>query len=393
MRILILDNEFPPLGGGTGVVNYQLMKELDQHEQIQVDLVTSSRTRNQYESEQFGAHSRIFKVPVDNKNIHHSSNVELLRYTSRGMRQALRLMRQQPYHLCWAFATVPAGFIALYLQLRTGLPYILITQGPDIPWHERRYYPLYPILLPIIQFIWHRASMVTAPSSTSRQLIARTSPRLPVKIIHNGVEIERFTPAPELLSQRGRRRLITFTCSGRLIEHKGQQHLLEAADLLNHRGYTGQFRIVLVGTGDNEQQLRDQCARLTLDNTVTFTGLMARGDMPRLYTEADVFVLPSYNEAMSLALLEALASGLPVVVTKTGGTAELVKDNGFIVPWANPVALADVLERFLRQPALCQQMGAQSHEIAQGFSWQATAQAYLDLSSQCLSETTSDQRQ
>lgn len=393
MRILILDNEFPPLGGGTGVINYHVMGELDRNELVEVDLVTSSRTRDKFETEQFGVRSRIFKVPVDNKNIHHSSNGELLRYASRGMRQALHLMRQQPYHLCWAYATVPAGFIALYLKLRTGLPYILITQGPDIPWYERRYYSLYPILLPIIQFIWHRASVVTAQSITSRQLIARTSPRLPVSIVHNGVEIERFTPAPELLSQRGRREPLIFLCSGRLIERKGQHHLLQAADLLNRRGYTRQFRIVLVGTGDNEQQLRDQCARLTLQNTVTFTGFMTREDMPRLYTEADVFVLPSYNEGMSIALLEALASGLPVVVTETGGTAELVKDNGFIVPWADPVTLADVLERFLRQPALCQQMGARSHAIAKGFSWQATVQAYLDLSSRCLSETSSDRRQ
>ena len=79
MRILILDNEFPPLGGGTGVINYHVMTELDRHEQVQVDLVTSSRTKGQYEVEQFGSRGRIFKVPVHNKNIHHSSNVELLR--------------------------------------------------------------------------------------------------------------------------------------------------------------------------------------------------------------------------------------------------------------------------------------------------------------------------
>jgi phosphatidylinositol alpha-1,6-mannosyltransferase len=384
LRILILDNEFPPLGGGTGVINYHVMTELDRCEHVQVDLVTSSRTKDQYEVEQFGTRARVFKVPVDSKNIHHSSNVELLRYTFRGLRQAYHLIHQQPYDLCWAYATVPAGFIALALRSWTGLPYILITQGPDIPWYERRYYPLYPILLPMIKLIWHYAAIVTAQSEASKELILKTSPRLPIEVIHNGVEIERFLPAPEILNQRGRRQPLTFACVGRLIERKGQQHLLQAADLLNRRGSSGRFRILLVGGGDNEEQLRHICERLNLQDVVTFAGVVPRDEMPQRYAEADVFVLPSYNEGMSVALLEALASGLPAVVTETGGTAELVKDNGFIVPWADPVALADALEEFLRKPRLCREMGQKSSQVAENFSWKATAQAYLDLSHSCL---------
>jgi len=389
MRILILDNEFPPIGGGTGVVNFHIMSELDLHEHIQVDLVTSSRTKDLFEVSQFGEHSQIFKVPVDNKNIHHSSNAELLRYTFRGLRQALHLMHQQPYDICWAYAAVPAGFIALFLYLQAGLPYILITQGPDIPWFEKRYYSHYPILIPLIKVIWNKAVVVTAQSIASKELITRTSPRLPVEIIHNGVEIERFAPTTELLSQRCRRQPITFFCSGRLIERKGQHHLLQAADLLIRRGHTGHFRIILSGTGDNEEQLHQQCDRMGLQDSVQFTGFVSRETLLKCYADADVFVLPSYNEGMSIALLEALASGLPVIVTDTGGSAELVDNNGFIVPWANPVFLADMLERFLLEPDLCQRMGAKSHEIAKGFSWQATTKAYLELSSRCLLDSQS----
>jgi phosphatidylinositol alpha-1,6-mannosyltransferase len=385
LRILILDNEFPPLGGGTGVINYHVMAELNRYGHLRVDLVTSSRTKDQYEVESFGARGRVFKVPVDSKNIHHSSNIELLRYSFRGLRQALQLMHQQPYDLCWAYATVPAGFIAMALRLRTGLPYILITQGPDIPWYERRYYPIYPILLPIIKLIWHYAAVVTAQSEASRELIRKTSPRLPIKVIHNGVEIERFAPTPETLEQRGQRRSLTFACVGRLIERKGQQYLLQAAELLNHRGFSGRFRILLVGGGDNEGQLRHQCEQLNLQDVVTFVGVVASDQMPQQYAAADVFVLPSYNEGMSVALLEALAAALPVIVTETGGTFELVKDNGLIVPWAEPDALADALERFLREPELCRQMGRRSRRIAETFTWKGTAQAYLDLSYNCLS--------
>jgi len=387
MRLLILDNEFPPLGGGTGVINYHVMTELDQRAEIQVDLITSSRTNEQYEEEAFGAHGRIYKVPVDNQNIHHATNIELLRYTLRGTRQALRLACQVKYDLCWAYAAVPAGFIALALRQRVGLPYILITQGPDIPWYERRYYPIYPILLPIIRFIWGRAAVVTAQSLSSRELISKSSAYMPVTIIHNGVDIDNFSPPPEKMRQRGLREQMIFLCSGRLIERKGQQHLIEAAHLLNQRGYSGKFKILLIGTGDNEATLRDLCSRLALQDSVTFAGFMPRQAMPGYYADADVFVLPSYNEGMSVALLEALASGLPAIVTETGGTTELVKENGLIVPWANPDRLSEAMEKFLRDPALCQQMGQQSREIAKDFSWQATAKAYLDLSYKCLAPT------
>lgn len=379
LRLLILDNEFPPLGGGTGVINYNVMLELDRYEHIRVDLVTSSRARDRYETESFGRYSRIFKVPVDNKNIHHSSNVELLRYTFRGLRQAYRLMREQSYDLCLAYAAVPAGGIALALRLLTGLPYILITQGPDIPWYEQRYYRLYPLLLPAIKLIWRCAAIVTAQSETSKHLILKTSPRLPVEIIYNGVRIEQFAPELDILARRGQRRPLTFVCVGRLIERKGQQHLLQAAALLSERGYAGQFRIVLVGSGDNEEQLRAQCAQLNLQDKVVFTGVLGRGDMPRQYAQADVFALPSFNEGMSVALLEALAAGLPVVVTETGGTAELVQGNGWVVPWADSLALAEVLEKFLREPHLCQEMGCRSLQIARTFTWEVTSRAYLDL--------------
>jgi glycosyltransferase involved in cell wall biosynthesis len=379
LRILILDNEFPPLGGGTGVINQQVMIELDRYPHVQVDLVTSSRTRTQYTVEPFGTRGRVFRVPVDNKNIHHSSNIELLRYTFRGFRQALSMMREEPYDICWAYATVPAGGIAFALRLLTGLPYILITQGPDIPWYERRYYWLYPALVPVARLIWRHAYAVTAQSQASRQLVLRTSPQLEVKIINNGVDTSTFAPSQELLEQRGSRRPLTFACVGRLIERKGQHHLLEAATILVNRGYNGQFRLLLVGDGDNLERLQEQAIEQDLQYLVTFAGVIASEDMPAQYAAADVFTLPSYNEGMSVALLEALAAGLPVVVTETGGTAELVDGNGYVVPWADPVALADTMETFLREPNANHAMGQRSLQIAEQYRWGATAQAYLDL--------------
>jgi phosphatidyl-myo-inositol dimannoside synthase len=390
MRILMLDNEFPPLGGGTGVINYHHMLDLDARAKISVDLVTSSRTPSQYEVEPFGSSGRIFKVPVNNQNIHHSTYLELLRYTWKGLRQSWRLLRQQPYDVCWAYSTVPAGFVALLLRLFTKLPYIIITQGPDIPWHEQRHYRLYGALAPIIKLIWRHAAKVTAQSVASREEIWRTSHPLPVDVIFNGVDIDRFAPTAEISAQRGTAPQLTFMCVGRLIALKGQQYLLDAAAQLCQGGYRGRFRIAFVGTGDNENLLRAQVERLGLQDLVAFVGVVPHADVPQYYAQADVFVLPSFNEGMSIALLEALAAGLPAIVTETGGTSELLKDNGFIVKWADSVGLAAALEKFLLEPALCRALGERSRKVVQQFSWSAAVDAYLALSYQAMAAAKKD---
>jgi phosphatidylinositol alpha-1,6-mannosyltransferase len=376
LRLLILDNEFPPLGGGTGVINYHLMQEFDALG-IACDLVTSSRTCRSYERESFGAHGRIFKVPVDNRNIHHSTNIELLRYAWRGFFQSRRLLRQQPYDVCLAFAGVPAGGIALALRLFYRLPYVLSLQGPDVPWYERRYQRVYQVLLPVIKLIWHYAAIVTAQSTENKNLALRTMPHLSIHIIPNGVDMQLFSPSID--RRRGSQVPLTLICVGRLIERKGQQHLLQAIGMLQQRGYAGQVRVIFVGTGDAESELRTESEALGLQAIVTFAGFHPREDMPAFYNQADLFVLPSYNEGMSIALLEAMSASLPVIVTDTGGTAELVRDNGRIVPWARPDVLADSIEEFLCQPDRCAALGERSRAIAQEFDWKTAALRHVRL--------------
>ena len=314
---------------------------------------------------------------MDNHNIHHSSNLELVRYAVRGLRSAYRLQRAAPYDVCLAFAGVPAGAVALALCCLTGLPYVLSLQGPDVPWYEQRYDWLYPFLLPLIKRVWRKAASVTALSEDNQRLALRTMPALPISVVPNGVETATFTPPPT--DQRGGHQPFVVLAVGRLIERKGLHHLLRAIALLRDRSTATQVRAVLVGTGDMEFLLRQLCAELNLQDAIEFAGFHDRDEMPAYYRDADLFVLPSYNEGMSIALLEAASAGLPVIVTDTGGTAELVQDNGLVVPWADPVALAQAIETFLRQPELCRLMGDKSRRIAQRYTWEAAAAAYLEL--------------
>ncbi|MDQ7030148.1 MAG: glycosyltransferase family 4 protein [Ardenticatenia bacterium] len=377
MRILMLNNEFPPLGGGTGVVNQHLLSEWTCYPDIWVDLVTSSRSRQEYKIEPFADRITIYKVPVNNTNIHHASNRELFTYTWRGLLISRYLINQHCYDLSFAFAGVPAGGISYVLWHMAALPYVVSLQGPDVPGFEARYNYLYPFLKPVLRCIWSHAAAVTATSEEHRRLAHRTKSDLEILVIYNGVDTQTFCPSVQKKRQDHK---VHILCVGRLIERKGHHYLLHAfAQLQVESKYP--LHLTLVGTGDAEEALRQLAGELGIAQAVTFMGFVSREVMPAIYQQADVFVLPSQNEGMSIALLEAMASGLPVVVTNTGGTAELVREgvNGYIVPWADVPALVKALSKLISNQEVRQRMGKESRRIAERFSWKSVAKQYAEL--------------
>jgi phosphatidylinositol alpha-1,6-mannosyltransferase len=378
MRLLMLNNEFPPLGGGTGVANYHLLQWFARHTDVWVDLVTSSRRRDRGETEEFSERIRIYRVPVHNRNVHHASNVELIRYAWRGLRLGQQLLRRFSYDASFAFAGVPAGAISYALKLTANLPYLVALRGADVPGFEARYVHLYPFLKPLLRLIWQQADVVTAISQEHKQLAYRTLSGFPITVIPNGVDTQTFCP-PAANRDTGP---LNILCVGRLIERKGQRHLLEAFARLRASA-PRRLHLTLVGAGDSEPDLHRLAQELELDGEVTFTGAVNYEAMPEIYRQADIFVLPSQSEGMSNALLEALASGLPVVVTPTDGALGVVADgvHGRIVEWANVPALARALQQLTNDDDSRRGMGTASRARALDYTWELVAQQYLDLCS------------
>ena len=373
MHILMLNNEFPPLGGGTGTVNRAILLRLAEVPGLTLDLVTAALGRRP-EQAQFAERVRIFKVPVRNQNLHHSSNRELLTYAALALPAALRLHRATPYDLVFAWSAVPAGGVALALRRLTGLPYLVRVCGPDIPGFEQRYGPLYPVLTPVIKAIWHGASRLVAKCQGEAAMMLAVTPGLAIELVPNGVELAAFTPAP--ITDDGPLRLL---CVARLIERKGQHHLIAAVRRLLVEGHAVQLE--LVGEGDARQANEALARRLGVAPQVTFAGYVPREQIAAHYAAAHLFVLPSYNEGMSVATLEAMAAGLPTVVTRTGGAEELVAEGvtGHIIPWADVDALTDHLRRFAANRALARQMGAAARTRAHSFTWEVATARYLTL--------------
>ena len=159
-----------------------------------------------------------------------------------------------------------------------------------------------------------------------------------ISVVYNGLPDSAFDPAEPMP-------IVTESpvvlCVANLKPNKGHRFLLEGIARLQERGLMS--TLVLVGDGPERPALEKQSGRLGID--VRFLG--ARTDVQALLARADAFVLPSLHEGMSNAVMEAMAAGRPVVATDVGGTGELLRGRGVLVPPADPGALADGLRRVL----------------------------------------------
>lgn len=371
MKILMLNNEFPPLGGGTGTVNQAILNQLSSSPDLEIDLITSS-PNNVYESVAFNKRIDIFKIPVDRFDIHHASNKELILYAVRSFFFGLRKHRERKFDMCLAWSAVPAGASALALKKISGLPYILRVSGPDIPGFEQRYRNLYPFLKPLIQAIWKNAETVISKCSAEAEMIYEIDPNIEVTIIPNGVDTDRFIPG-EPIPDDGPLKLL---CVARLIKRKGQHHLIKAVKQISNQGVD--ITLDLVGSGDAEGEYRELVESLQVQDQIEFRGYISREEIPNFYAQAHVFVLPSYNEGMSVATLEAMACGLPVVVSRTPGTEELVREgeNGFTFEWGDIELLTQLLLKLDSDRALARQMALVSRMQAKKFSWDSSAKKF-----------------
>lgn len=176
-----------------------------------------------------------------------------------------------------------------------------------------------------------------------------------IAVIHNGMEERDFRPvAPAHLTTD----LPVVLCVANLRTYKGHEYLLDAMSRLQQRGH--RLTLVLIGEGPQRPDLERQAQRLGID--VRFLG--HRTDVPAFLARADVVVLPSLEEGLSNAVMEAMAVGRPVVATAVGGTPELLRDRGVLVPPADAPALAEGLHWMLTDHAAAARLGKAAREWA-----------------------------
>lgn len=371
MRVLILNYEWPPAGGGAGRATMHISREL-RRLGVSVDVICS---RGDVAGCETVNDVPVTFVKTHRKSVHEAGFAAMLEFLARASIPTARRLRSRQYDVVHYFFSVPTGLLS-FLQPRR-LPYVVSIRGGDVPGYcVGEFGRMHRMITPINRRIWLRAAAVVAVSDHLGRYARSVAPTLNYRVIYNGVDTDLFRPdAAKPLSITGPIRLLSV---GRLVEWKGMQFIIEAMTQLLDMD----VNLTIIGRGYYEADLRRLAARLGVQDRVTFLSNVAHEELPEQYRQADVFVLPSYGDSFANVFTEAMACGLPIVAAREGGAMEAVVDgaNGFLVVPRSAEALVQPLKTLIANSMLRRQMGQESARIAATrFQWREVAKQYLEV--------------
>jgi glycosyltransferase involved in cell wall biosynthesis len=370
LKILLINYEYPPFGGGAANATQQIALALvDAGHQVAVLTGAVGNAVNR--------HDGVDLIPVNSKRRRYgqSNLLEMGSFLIRACWWVLRL-KQREWDVAIVFFGVPCGPIASLLKWRHGIPYIVSLRGGDVPGFEPQMTGLHTLLTPIRRLIYRSALDVVA---NSRSLASLSESRDPgsVRVIPNGVDTAFFRPANH---NRGTSDDLRLLMSSRF--HR-QKRIPETLFLLNQARQAGiSFKLLLVGEGPDEGRIKETISSLSMEPHVTLMGWVKKKELVSIYQSVDCFLSLSLHEGMPNSVLEAMACELPVMLSDIPSHRELVKDNitGFLVNPEDASAVVESLNLIEMNPVQATEMGKKARELAeQEFSWSATASGYLSL--------------
>lgn len=268
------------------------------------------------------------------------------------------------------------GFHVWLIKKLLKKPYVVYGRGSDI------YIYLSPRLRKLLaKLALMDADAVIALTNDMKQALQKLH-RREVILIPNGVDIDKFSTlsreeARRKFNIKDNERMLIFV--GRLTPIKGVKFLIEAMALI--RQQHPEARLLIVGDGEERQNLEELAEKLNLKKWVSFLGQIPSERIPEYMVASDIFVLPSLSEGFPLTILEAMASGLPIVTTRVRGLPEIVKDseNGFLVEPQNPGQIADKVLLVLNDDDLRERMAKNNWQRAKQYSWQNVAKSLEEI--------------
>lgn len=391
MRILNINYEYPPIGGGGGISNARVVKELSKYHEI--DVVTSHfQGLPRYESK---GRVRLYRVPVlARRDKSTASLLSLTSFPPPAILKSLFTLRQREYNVVHSYFAIPSGLAGLIIAKTLGLSHVLTIIGGDIYDPTKPLSPhRYPLLNKVVSYVINHSDRVIAISNDVRQrALDHYRIKGPIEVIGLGLEmpnnaIQREFDRGKASSSNDKFTMVTV---GRLVKRKGIGTFIKSLSLLPDQDY----RAVIIGEGPEGTELHSLTRSLELEQRVEFTGFISEALKCEHLAQADAFVLPSIHEGFGLVYLEAMQWGLPIVAGSVGGQTDFLTDEetGFLVPPGNPEALAKSIMKLMKERDLCKKIGERNRRIAEDFSVERVASQYDTLYREVLSSHSTSTR-
>lgn len=370
-RILLINSEYPPMGGGAGNASAHLAAELVNLGQ-EVTVLTAHFDHLPQDSVERGV--RILRIKAMRRKQDRSGALEQGIFLVAGSLGVLSLVRQWHPDVILAFFGIPGGAVAWATKFFTGIPYLVSLRGGDVPGFRPYDFAIYHrMVAPLLHRVWRGAGAVVANSLGLGALAGSFDQRVEFLVIPNGVDIHRFSLPSDRTWETTRMLFV-----GRLVYQKGVDLLIRALGSLKDIPWS----LNLVGDGPRRADLENQSEALGIRQRINFKGWLNKEALLGEYNQANLFVFPSRHEGMSNAVLEAMACGLPVIASNISGNEELVVsgETGLLVPPEDPRALNGALRVLLADFHRRMEMGKASRiRVETGYTWDRTARQYLAL--------------
>lgn len=377
MKILSLNYEYPPLGGGAGALSEDLNRQLAAAGH-RVCVVTMHYPGLPKQETKDGV--EIFRIPCLRKHRASCAPWEQLSY----LISLRRFMRTHPelqrFDVCHSHFIVPTGLGALKIRSRYGMPYILTAHGSDVEGHNDKL--SVRLIHRLIRGMWRRivdgSYRTVSPSVMLKELMARNYPSDRYRIIPNGIDIAAYAAdmQEEIVPRNDdREKRPMLLLLGRMQESKNFQTVLKALNLVRPDGW----HIELVGDGPYRKTLEAQAERLGLGSIVTFRGWVDHGsaEHTELIRNAALFVSASRCENCPVAVLEAAAAGSTLILSDIPGHRSMMGDQALYFPADDVGELAKILRSELGKER------RRKHYDIRAFSWEAVVPLYEKLLTEC----------
>lgn len=297
----------------------------------------------------------------------------------------LKTIRREQIDLIHSHWIIPQGFVGAMVRLCTRIPHVTSIHGTDIHFIHK-----FSMIYPLTKILDHYTNAITFNSRYTCRLFREIVPiKKKHRIIPMGIYADDYTHNTEINVSSKKRVLFI----GRLIELKGISYLIQAIKIID--SYDSNIGLSIVGDGPIKSELEKLAKDLNISSKVNFYGYINRESLYSVYKSADVFVLPTITiygqtEGLGVVLLEAMASGVPVIGSNTGGITDIIEDgvNGLLVPEGDPQALADAIIRILENPDLAERFRKAGLEtVRDRFSWDVITDQFVEVYQEILKES------